>query len=92
MSNDQAATLHGWADRAGITFPLLSDTGLAAIRAYGVLNERQEIAHPASFVIDRSGVVRYAREDIDYRVRPSADELLAAVRALRPAKPGDAAR
>jgi hypothetical protein len=30
--------------------------------------------------------VRYAREDVDFRVRPSLDELLAALRALPPTK------
>ena len=86
MSNDPLPNLQGYARRAGLTIPLLSDADLTAIGAYGILNERQEIAHPASFVIDRGGVVRYAREDVDYRVRPAPDELLAALRALRPAK------
>ena len=86
VSNDTVATLKGYGERAGLTFPLLSDADLATIKAYGVLNERQEIAHPASFVIDRKGVVRYAREDVDFRTRPSPDELLAAVRAVKPSR------
>jgi len=86
VSNDPLDKLRAYAAYAGITFPLLSDTGLVAIKAYGILDERQQIAHPTTFVIDRKGVVRYAREDVDFRVRPSAEELLAALRALPPAK------
>ena len=86
VSNDPIANLNGYATHAGLTFPLLSDADLSVIKAYGILNERQEIAHPTTFVIDRSGTVRYAREDVDFRVRPSPAEVLAALRALPPAR------
>ncbi len=86
VSNDTVANLKGYAARAGLSFPLLSNSDLSVIKAYGILNEHQEIAYPTTFVIDRSGTVRYAREDVDFRVRPSPDELLAALRALPPTK------
>ena len=37
---------------------------------------------PARLVVDRTGVVRYAKYDPDYTVRPEPEETLAAVRAL----------
>jgi peroxiredoxin len=85
VSNDPVDKLKAYAGYAKISFPLLSDATLSVVRAYGIYNERQDLAHPTTIVIDRTGVVRYVREDVDFRVRPSADEVLAAVRKL-PAK------
>jgi len=39
---------------------------------------------PATFVIDRRGVVRAAFADLDYRMRVEPAEILAALRSLRP--------
>lgn len=50
-----------WADREGWTFPLLSDFwphGEVA-RAYGVLHERGGHALRGTFLIDRTGTIRY---------------------------------
>ena len=82
ISNDPVDKLKAYAAHAGISFPLLSDTTLSAVRAYGIHNARQDLAHPTTIVIDRRGVVRYIREDIDFRVRPPVDDVLAAVRAI----------
>lgn len=38
--------------------------------------------HPAALVIDREGVIRFKRVDVDYKVRPSSSELVEAVRGL----------
>lgn len=37
---------------------------------------------PARYIIDRDGIVRYARTDPDYTVRPDPGETLEALRAL----------
>jgi peroxiredoxin len=37
---------------------------------------------PARYIIDRDGVVRYARTDPDYTRRPEPEETLEALRAL----------
>ena len=37
---------------------------------------------PARYIIDRDGIVRYARTDPDYTVRPDPAETLEALRAL----------
>lgn len=41
-----------------------------------------ELPAPATFVIDRDGVIRYAFADWDYRKRADIDEVIAALRAL----------
>ncbi len=66
-----------FAERAGLSFPLLADDGSAVIRAYGVLNDEQgTVPHPAIVVIDRDGVVRTLHVDPDYTKRPSPEEVI----------------
>ena len=50
--------------KQGYTFPILSDTEAAAIRAYGITHEGggedgRDIARPAEFLVDGSGVIRW---------------------------------
>jgi len=51
-----------WADREGYFFPLLSDFWPhgAVAQAYGVFNETAGFANRGTFVIDQSGIVRFA--------------------------------
>ena len=65
--------------KMGYTFPLLSDAGLEAIRAYdlvhaGAGSEGADIARPAEFLIDAAGTVRWAglTDSIAVRTRPEA--------------------
>ena len=53
-----------WADREGYTFPLLSDFWPhgAVASAYGVLNAEKGYANRGTFLIDPTGVVRYAEQ------------------------------
>lgn len=43
-----------------LTFPILSDPDLAVIRAYGVEHLGHDIAHPATFIVDRTRTLRFA--------------------------------
>jgi peroxiredoxin len=62
----------------------LSDPQHKVINRYGLLNERsQGLPHPATFVIDKKGVVRWKSVDVNYRVRPTNQQILAALKALR---------
>ncbi len=67
-------------------FPFLSDPDHQVIDRYGLFNKDdprgREITHPATFVIDRSGVVRWRFVEVDYKVRPSNEEILRALAAL----------
>ena len=55
--------LRGYADKNGITFPLLVDKTREVIKRYGVYHwlslEAYNIARPATFIIDKSGIIQY---------------------------------
>jgi peroxiredoxin len=65
----------------------VGDDELAKMKSFGVDLEsysgktHHEIAIPALFLIDRSGVVRWAHSDPEYKVRPSTAQILAAIDA-----------
>ncbi|WP_329050181.1 peroxiredoxin [Amycolatopsis sp. NBC_01488] len=62
VSVDTPFSLKAWAEKEGYQFPLLSDFwphGEVA-QAYGVFNEQAGLAVRGTFLIDTSGVVRFA--------------------------------
>jgi peroxiredoxin len=76
--------------KLGYTFPLLSDPNAKVIRRYDVLHPRAgpksaDIARPAEFLIDSSGIVRWVNltENIAVRARP--EQVLEAFSQLSPA-------
>lgn len=73
------------ADGVAPDFTFLSDPDHAVIARYGILNPSggsRGIPHPATYVIDRDGVVRWKDIETDYRIRPTNASILTAVRAL----------
>lgn len=71
--------------REGVT--LLSDPDHAVIDRYGILNADaspdRPIPHPTTLVLDREGVVRWRFTEVDYRVRPTNQDILEALDAIR---------
>lgn len=69
-----------------LDFPLLSDPDHAVIARYGLLNQQDPrgmpIPHPTTFVIDRDGVVRWKFIEINYKIRPTNEDILGALNAL----------
>jgi peroxiredoxin len=67
-------------------FLFLSDPGHKVIDRYGILNNANPrgLPHPATYIIDRKGVVRSRFVEIDYKTRPSNEQILDALRAVRP--------
>ncbi len=65
----------------------VDDSTLAKMKGFGVDLENysgkthHEIAIPALFLIDRTGLVRWAHSDPDIKVRPSTAQILAAIDA-----------
>lgn len=62
VSVDTPFSLKKWAEQENYQFPLLSDFwphGEVA-KAYGVFNEKAGMANRGTFLIDRTGVVRFA--------------------------------
>ena len=68
-------------------YTFLTDPQSQVIGRYGVLNpdggRRGAIPHPAVFVIDKEGVVRWRDIQTDYTIRPSNEAIRTAVRAVR---------
>lgn len=69
-------------DQPGFDFPLLSDADHHVIDRYGLLNEQSQRGwpHPATYVIDSKGVVRWKFVEVDYKLRPSNEDVLAQVK------------
>ena len=87
-SNDLAGKIAS--DKRGeINFPLLSDPNHVTIDAYGLHDPAYDgeklagIPHPAVYVIDKNGVVAWAKVESNYRERPTNDEIRAALDALK---------
>jgi peroxiredoxin len=62
VSVDTPFSLKVWAEQEGYQFPLLSDFWPhgAVAQQYGVFNEKAGMANRGTFLIDTSGVVRFA--------------------------------
>jgi len=62
ISCDTMFALRVFADREGLEFPLLSDFWPhgAVARAYGVFDDERGCAVRGSFVVDRTGIVRWS--------------------------------
>jgi peroxiredoxin len=68
-------------EKAGLTFPLLSDPEEKAVRPYDLLHIRGgpkgvNIARPAEFLIDPTGRVRWVNLTDNVRVRARGDQVL----------------
>ena len=64
-------------------FPLLEDKDHKVIDRYGILNpDGKGWPHPATYVVDKQGVVRWKFVEVDYTKRPSNKQILQALRKL----------
>jgi peroxiredoxin len=88
VSYDSVDVLGGFAEKFGISFPLLADEGSVVIRRLGLLNERVQehhafygvpmrddvygVPYPGSFILDEHGIVIERRFTDSYRVRETA--------------------
>ena len=73
--------------KAGYTFPFLSDPHTEVIRRYDLLHQGagvngHDVARPAEFLIDSSGVIRWINLTDDLRVRARPEQILQAARSL----------
>jgi hypothetical protein len=83
LSYDSPAILKHFANRAKITYPLLSDPDSKIIRAFGILNETvpagnpfHGIPNPGTYLVDRDGKVISKYFEDDYTQRDTASEIL----------------
>jgi len=73
------------ADGTTPDYTFLSDPTHAVIARYGVMNpagSRRGIPHPATYVIDKKGVVQWRDVQTDYKIRPTNSAVLTAVKSL----------
>ncbi len=92
MSVDGPEDLQKMVDRISMEdgilpdFPLLSDPGHLVIDRYGLFNPQdprgRQITHPATFVIDMDGVVRWKMVEVNYKIRPTNEDVLNALVTL----------
>jgi peroxiredoxin len=73
--------------KAGYTFPFLSDPNTEVIRRYDLLHSAagvngHDIARPAEFLLDSSGVIRWINLTGDLRVRARPEQMLQAAKSL----------
>ncbi len=75
--------------RGEISFPLLSDPDHRTIDAYGLHDPAYDgekfagIPHAAVYVLDKKGIVTWAKVESNYRERPTNDEIRAALNAMQ---------
>lgn len=74
--------------KAGYTFPFLSDPKAEAIRRYDLVHAGageggRDIARPAEFLVDSSGTVRWVNLTENYWVRARPEQILEAAKVLK---------
>lgn len=62
VSRDDVTTLKYWGEDLGITFPLLSNVTGYLGSDLGCQSDGSEVFSRLTLVVDRKGVIRYARE------------------------------
>ena len=87
ISVDSPFAQEAWAEKEGITIPLLSDFNKEVSAAYGSQFEDligfKGVAKRSAFVVDKSGVVRFASVSDDPTELPNFDAIKACLQALR---------
>jgi len=73
--------------KAGYTYTFLSDPKAEVIRRYDLLHRGagvngQDIARPAEFLVDSSGMIRWVNLTEDLRVRARPEQIIEAVKRL----------
>ena len=91
ISGDNPFAQAAWAEKEGITIPLLSDYEHEVAKAYGVAYEQflpavnlimGGVAKRSAFVIDKAGVVRYAEVQEHPKDLPDFEAVKATLRSL----------
>src|SRR6266704_4600078 len=65
VSMDSTFSNAAWAEKIGVTFPLLSDWGGDVTKQYGLYNPKYKAARRSNYLIDKSGKVVEKQIDSD---------------------------
>jgi peroxiredoxin len=64
--------------------PFLADTNHKVIDRYGIFNpDGKGWPHPATYVIDPQGIVRWKFVEVDYRKRPTNEQILSELKKVK---------
>ncbi len=109
ISPDQPAKLTETPGRDELNYTLLSDSDMAAAKAFGVAFKVSDevitryktkhqidleaasgknhhlLPHPAVFIVDQTGIIRFAHVNPDFKTRLDPAEILKTVREMKPA-------
>ena len=92
ISGDSPFALDAWAEKEGISIPLLSDYEHAVAKAYGVAYESflpqlglpmGGVAKRSAFIVDKFGLIQYAEVLEDARELPNFDAISTKLAALK---------
>ena len=88
ISVDTSEVSRGHRENLGFTFTFLSDPKAEVIRRYDLVHagggtDGQDIARPAEFLVDSSGVVRWVNLTENYWVRATPEQILEAAKLLK---------
>ncbi len=82
ISTDSPFSHENWAKSVGIShYPLLSDMHRTVARDYGIYNGDMNINTRATFILDKTGKVRYAEKHGKGEL-PDPDKILAEVKKI----------
>jgi peroxiredoxin len=73
ISVDSVPANKEFANKIGVTFPLLSDFKRTVVRDYGIFNEEGGYGNRATFVIDKDGIIQHIDEG-NVAIDPTAAE------------------
>ena len=90
ISADNVEDLQKMVDRVAeendgyvLDYTLVTDENGAIIKRYGIYNENsppdRPLPHPTAYVIDRDGRVHWKFTEVDYKIRPENEDILAAL-------------
>ncbi len=87
ISVDSPFSLQAWAEKEGITIPLLSDFNKEVSDAYGSQYEDllgfRGVAKRSAFVVDKEGVVRFVSVSEDAKVIPDFEAIKGCLESLK---------
>ncbi len=85
VSTDSVESLRVFKDEK-LDVTLLSDSGRQVISQYGLVHPKahggKDIARPATFVIDKEGIVRWMKVAPNIMQRPAPEEVIGALEKL----------
>lgn len=82
ISVDSSPSHKAFAEKLGVTFPLLSDIHRDVSALYNVLIKEQGVSARATFIVDKQGIIRYQLVN-DLDIRRDVQEFLRIAEALQ---------